>query len=61
MCLAAKRGAQLPPISVYWVGNEHFVRDGHHRVSVARALDAAAIETHVVELLPTSAGAAERS
>jgi hypothetical protein len=54
MCLAAQRGAQLPPISVYRVGNEHFVRDGHHRVSVARALGVAAIDAHVVELLPTS-------
>jgi hypothetical protein len=54
MCLAAQRGAQLPPISVYRVGNEHFVRDGHHRVSVARALGVAAIDAHVVELLPNS-------
>jgi hypothetical protein len=54
MCLAAQRGAQLPPISVYRVGNEHFVRDGHHRVSVARALGVAAIDAHVVDLLPTS-------
>jgi len=44
MCLAAQRGAQLPPISVYRVGNEHFVRDGHHRVSVARALGVTAID-----------------
>ena len=50
MCHAARRGAELPPISVYRVGDEHFVRDGHHRVSVARALGAAAIEAHVVEL-----------
>ena len=28
----------MPPISVYRVGDMHFVRDGHHRVSVARAL-----------------------
>ena len=52
MCLAAQRGAQLPPISVYRVGNEHFVRDGHHRVSVARALGVTAIDAHVVELTP---------
>ena len=55
MCLAAQRGAQLPPISVYRVGNEHFVRDGHHRVSVARALGGAAIDAHVVELAPRRA------
>jgi hypothetical protein len=41
----------MPPISVYRVGDRHFVRDGHHRVSVARALGAEAIEAHVVELI----------
>jgi hypothetical protein len=48
---AARRGTEMPPISVYRVGAEHFVRDGHHRVSVARALGAASIEAHVVELV----------
>ena len=52
MYLAARRGSQMPPISVYRVGDEHFVRDGHHRVSVARALGADDIDAHVVELLP---------
>jgi hypothetical protein len=47
---AAQHGAELPPISVYRVGEQHFVRDGHHRVSVARAQGAAAIDAHVVEL-----------
>jgi hypothetical protein len=49
---AASRGTELPPISVYRVGDRHFVRDGHHRVSVARALGATAIEASVVELIP---------
>ena len=48
---AAQHGTELPPISVYRVGEEHFVRDGHHRVSVARALGAIAIDAHVVELI----------
>ena len=48
--LAARRGASLPPISVYRVGDRHYLRDGHHRVSVARAIGASAIEAHVVEL-----------
>jgi hypothetical protein len=48
---AAQHGTELPPISVYRVGDEHFVRDGHHRVSVATALGAVAIDAHVVELL----------
>src|SRR3954449_9228205 len=34
---AQRRGKDMPPISVYRVGELHFVRDGHHRVSVARA------------------------
>jgi hypothetical protein len=51
MCLAARRGMAMPPIAVYRVGGEHYVRDGHHRVSVARALGAQAIEADVVELV----------
>ena len=34
---AQRRGRDMPPISVYRIGDLHFVRDGHHRVSVARA------------------------
>jgi hypothetical protein len=48
---AAQRGAEMPPISVYRVGEEHFLRDGHHRVSVARARGAEEIEAFVVELV----------
>jgi len=50
MYLAAQRGAALPPVSVYRVGDRHYLRDGHHRVSVARAMGAEAIEAGVVEL-----------
>jgi ParB-like chromosome segregation protein Spo0J len=52
MYIAAQRGASLPPISVYRIGDRHYVRDGHHRVSVARATGADAIEAYVVELRP---------
>jgi hypothetical protein len=34
---AGQAGAIIPPIEVYRVGRLHFVRDGHHRVSIARA------------------------
>jgi hypothetical protein len=51
MYLAAQRGTPLPPISVYRVGDRHFLRDGHHRVSVAKATGVVAIEAKVVELL----------
>jgi hypothetical protein len=30
------RGEELPPISLYQVGERYFVEDGNHRVSVAR-------------------------
>jgi hypothetical protein len=48
--LAAQRGTTLPPIAVYRVGGEHYVRDGHHRVSVAKALGSDVIDAEVVEL-----------
>ena len=50
--LAAAHGARLPPISVYRVGEVHYVRDGHHRVSVARDLGHATIDAEVIELVP---------
>ena len=53
--IAARRGASLPPISVYQLGDQHFVGDGHHRVSVAHALGMAAIDAEVTELAPISA------
>lgn len=43
----------LPPIELYKVGDVYFVRDGNHRVSVARQIGAKSIEAHVTEL-PTS-------
>jgi hypothetical protein len=48
--IAGRRGASLPPISVYRLGDQHFVRDGHHRVSVARSLGMVAIDADVTEL-----------
>ena len=45
-----RRGGDLPPISVYRVGEMHFVRDGHHRVSVARALGLTHLDGRVVEV-----------
>jgi hypothetical protein len=42
--LAEQRGQALPPISVVPVGDGWAVRDGHHRVSVARARGALTID-----------------
>jgi hypothetical protein len=50
MLHAVDQGAELPPISVYRRGGEHYVRDGHHRVSVARARGAADIDAEVTEI-----------
>ena len=35
---AMMNGIDLPPIEVVQVGDDYFVKDGHHRISVARAL-----------------------
>lgn len=40
----------LPPISVFSLGGYYFVRDGNHRVSVARSQGAEFIDAEVVEL-----------
>jgi hypothetical protein len=45
--LAEERGTALPPISVVQVGDRYAVRDGHHRVSVARARGALTIDATV--------------
>lgn len=45
-----RRGEALPPISAYRIGEVHFVRDGHHRVSVARGLGIERLDARVVEV-----------
>ena len=47
---AQRRGESLPPISLYRVGDLFFVRDGHHRVSVAKSLGREDIDAYVVEI-----------
>src|SRR5919199_6925009 len=47
---AQRRGESFPPISVYRIGDLHFVRDGHHRVSVARSLGREDIDAYVTEV-----------
>jgi len=48
--VAEQRGAVLPPISVVAVGELYAIRDGHHRVSVARARGAVTIDASVEAL-----------
>jgi hypothetical protein len=54
--LAQRKGQAMPPIDVYRIGDLHFVKDGHHRVSVARALGHRDINAYVTEVL-TQVGA----
>ena len=54
--LAQRKGEAMPPIDVYRIGELHFVKDGHHRVSVARALGHRDINAYVTEVL-TQVGA----
>ena len=44
-------GRALPPVQLYQLGDAYFVRDGHHRVSVARVRDQPCVDAEVVELL----------
>jgi hypothetical protein len=51
LALAQRRGESIPPIEVYRIGELHFVRDGHHRVSVAIAAGQKVIDAYVTEVL----------
>lgn len=51
------RGKTLPPIEVVKLGDVYFVKDGHHRVSVARALGYKYIDA-VVEIWESETNAA---
>ncbi len=48
---AMRRGEPMPPVDLVRVGEIHFVQDGHHRVSVARALGWADIDASVTEVM----------
>lgn len=44
---AMLRGVDLPPLELVKVGDQYFVKDGHHRVSVARALGYQYLDAHI--------------
>jgi len=48
--LAQIRDIPLPPIQLYEIGGVYFVRDGNHRVSVARAQGVEEIDAEVTSL-----------
>ncbi len=47
---AVRDGKSLPPVELYKLGEEYFVVDGNHRVSVARHRGMPAIEALVTEI-----------
>ncbi len=47
---AALEATGLPPVELYKVGDAYFVKDGHHRISVARQVGAKHIEAYVTEV-----------
>ena len=56
---ARRRGQAMPPIDVFRIGELHFVSDGHHRVSVARAIGDTHIEARVREVITALAARTE--
>ncbi len=47
---AHRDGTEVPPIELYRIGEVYFVKDGNHRVSVARERGQAFIDAHVTEV-----------
>ncbi len=48
---AQRAGAALPPVELIQVADGYYVRDGHHRISVARATGQATIEARIAYVL----------
>ena len=44
------REEELPPVSLYKIGDAYFVKDGNHRVSVARQQGIEMLDAEVIEL-----------
>ena len=47
---AMNKAIELPPVELYKIGDIYFVRDGNHRVSVARQQGQVFIDAYVTEL-----------
>lgn len=58
---ALREGKQLPPIKLYKLGEQYFVEDGNHRVSVSRYRGLPMIEAEVTELLAEEDAATDLS
>ena len=46
---AWQRGVSLPAVDLIKIGGVYLVRDGHHRISVARYMGCDAVDAHVTE------------
>jgi hypothetical protein len=43
-------GKELPPVEVIHMGGVYYVQDGHHRISVAKALGEEYVDAEVIDL-----------
>jgi hypothetical protein len=51
IAVARRQGTVLPPVELIQVGDVYYVRDGHHRISVAKAEGQAEIEARILHAL----------
>jgi len=49
---AFHRGEELPPVVLYKIGDDYFVEDGNHRVSVAQFHGVEWIDAYVTKFYP---------
>ncbi len=54
IALAWELGTELPAVELLQVGADYYVRDGHHRISVARTYGLHEIDAHVLVLQPAA-------
>lgn len=51
IAVAFHKGVGLPAVQLYKIGDQYFVKDGNHRISVASALGQAFIDAAVTEIV----------
>jgi hypothetical protein len=51
--LAFREGRDLPPVILYKLGDDYYVEDGNHLVSVARFGGVETIDAEVTEFFPS--------
>jgi hypothetical protein len=48
IAIARRMGTALPAVQLIQIGDDYFVRDGHHRISVARAMREEYVDAEVI-------------